>query len=92
MTPDGRFLAGPSPDVRGLWLATGCNGSGFSFSPAIGQVLAELIVGNAPSIDITSLAPGRFATPLDMHEDQLRAACVWQYANYYTPDAAQPNW
>ena len=92
MTPDGRFLAGPSADARGLWLATGCNGSGFSFSPAIGQVLAELIVGNEPSIDIASLAPGRFAAPLEMNEEQLRAACVWQYAHYYTPDAEQPHW
>ena len=35
MSPDGRFLAGPVSDVPGLWVASGCNGSGFSSSPAI---------------------------------------------------------
>jgi glycine/D-amino acid oxidase-like deaminating enzyme len=91
MTADGRFLVGPAPELRGFWVITGCNGSGFSFSPALGQMLAEWIVGGEPSIDLTRLAPRRFAatggalavTPLD--EDQLRAACIWQYAHYYDP-------
>ena len=42
MSPDGRFLAGPVPEVPGLWVASGCNGSGFSSSPAIGEALARL--------------------------------------------------
>ncbi len=84
MTADGRSLVGPAPELRGFWVITGCNGSGFSFSPALGQMLAEWIVGGAPSMDLSSLAPARFAvTPLD--EDRLRAACVWQYAHYYDP-------
>jgi glycine/D-amino acid oxidase-like deaminating enzyme len=87
MTADGRFLAGPVPGVRGLWAATGCNGSGFSFSPAIGQVLAEWITTGAPSIDITSLSPERFAGAA-LDEAALRDAAIWQYANYYTPHVA----
>ena len=43
MSPDGRFVAGPVPDVSGLWIASGCNGSGFSSSPAIGEALAGCI-------------------------------------------------
>lgn len=89
MTADGRFLVGPVPGVRGLWAATGCNGSGFSSSPALGQLLAEWIVGGEPSIDISALAPARFGSdPID--DERLRADAIWQYANYYTPglDAA----
>jgi glycine/D-amino acid oxidase-like deaminating enzyme len=27
-SPDGRLVAGPVPDLPGLWVASGCNGSG----------------------------------------------------------------
>src|SRR6185312_14842916 len=27
MSPDGRFVVGPAPDLPGLWVASGCNGS-----------------------------------------------------------------
>src|SRR3989441_863842 len=90
MTSDGTFLVGPAPDVLGFWSATGCNGSGFSFSPAIGQVLAEWITAGTPSIDLRALQPARFAlTSLD--DEQLRAAAVWQYAHYYDPAPARPG-
>lgn len=84
MTPDARFLAGPVPGVRGLWTATGCNGSGFSLSAGIGRSLAEWIVGGEPPIDMAGLSPGRFgAGPFD--DDELTSAGLWRYANYYTP-------
>jgi glycine/D-amino acid oxidase-like deaminating enzyme len=87
MTPDARFLAGPVPGVRGLWTATGCNGSGFSISAGIGRALAEWIVGGEPTIDLSSLDPGRFGPgPLD--DGELTSAGLWQYANYYTPQLA----
>ncbi len=89
MTPDGRFLAGPAPEVRGLWLATGCNGSGFSSSPAIGQALAEWIVGGEPSIDLGILSPGRFMGA-NMDETELQRLGAYQYAHYYDP-APQPS-
>ena len=84
MTPDARFLAGPIPGVRGLWTATGCNGSGFSMSAGIGRVLAEWMIGGDPPFDLSALDPGRFGPgPLD--DDELTAAGLWRYANYYTP-------
>jgi 4-methylaminobutanoate oxidase (formaldehyde-forming) len=87
MTADARFLVGPAPGIEGFWLVTGCNGSGFSLSSGIAQVLAEWIVEGKPSIDLTSLDPRRVAQrPLD--EASLVAAAVEQYANYYTPEAA----
>jgi hypothetical protein len=47
MSPDGRFIAGPVPDLPGLWVASGCNGSGFSSSLAIGEALATWITSGA---------------------------------------------
>ncbi|MGH2614694.1 MAG: NAD(P)/FAD-dependent oxidoreductase [Thermomicrobiales bacterium] len=84
MTPDARFLAGPVPGALGLWTATGCNGSGFSISAGIGRALAEWMIGGEPTVDLSSLDPGRFGPgPLD--DDELTAAGLWRYANYYTP-------
>lgn len=84
MTPDGRLLAGPSDQVRGFWIATGCNGSGFSLSSAVGRCVAEWIVGGSPPIDLAPLDPNRFRRQR-LTDDDLRAAGVFQYANYYTP-------
>jgi glycine/D-amino acid oxidase-like deaminating enzyme len=84
MTPDGMLLAGPAPGVRGFWMATGCNGTGFSLSSGVGHYLAEWITTGSPSIDMSRLDPGRFAD-LKISDDDLRANAVWQYANYYTP-------
>ena len=84
MTPDARFLAGPVPGVEGFWLNTGCNGSGFSFGPAIGEALAAWITTGAPPLDLSPLAPARFVDR-EFSEDELIRLGVWQYANYYTP-------
>ena len=85
MSPDGRFIIGPVPDVPGLWVASGCNGSGFSSSPALGEALACWIAdGSAPG-GATALAPGRFGALTD---DTLIERGIWQYAHYYDPCAA----
>ena len=84
MTPDGRFLVGPVPGVDGLFVASGCNGSGFSSSLAIGEALAAVLCGSTPFVDLTALAPGRVPA---MTDDGLLAAGVWQYAHYYDPVA-----
>jgi glycine/D-amino acid oxidase-like deaminating enzyme len=82
MSPDGRFVAGPVPDLPGLWVASGCNGSGFSSSLALGEALATWITGGAPPPGLTALAPGRFG-PLG--DDALLSRGLWQYAHYYDP-------
>lgn len=87
MTPDGRFLAGPVSGLRGFWTATGCNGSGFSISAGVGQVLAEWIVGGDPSLDMSLFDPNRFG-PGPFGDEELAKAGMWQYANYYTPASA----
>ena len=55
-------VMGASPEVQNLYLANGSSGHGVMHSPAIGQLLAEIIVhGAARSMDAHPLRPGRFA-------------------------------
>jgi glycine/D-amino acid oxidase-like deaminating enzyme len=82
MSPDGRFVAGPVPDRPGLWVASGCNGSGFSSSLALGEALASWITHDVPLAGVDALTPGRFG-PLD--EDSLIKRGLWQYSHYYDP-------
>jgi glycine/D-amino acid oxidase-like deaminating enzyme len=82
MSPDGRFVAGPVPGLPGLWVASGCNGSGFSSSLALGEALAAWITTGTPPPGLTALAPDRFG-PLP--DDTLLSQGVWQYAHYYDP-------
>ena len=86
MSPDGRFVAGPVPGVPGLWVASGCNGSGFSSSPALGEALATWITTGSPPPGADALAPARFGALTD---DVLVSRGIWQYAHYYDP-ASQP--
>jgi 4-methylaminobutanoate oxidase (formaldehyde-forming) len=86
MTADGKLMAGPVGAVRGFWVTTGCNGSGFSLSSAIGRCVAEWIVGGEPPFDLSLLAPDRFASQ-GLTPELLHEKAVWQYANYYTPSA-----
>jgi 4-methylaminobutanoate oxidase (formaldehyde-forming) len=80
MTPDGRFLLGPVPGVSGLWVASGCNGSGFSSSPALGEMLASWITrGEAPG-GAEQFSPARLGPTAD---EALIEKGVWQYAHYY---------
>jgi glycine/D-amino acid oxidase-like deaminating enzyme len=83
MSPDGRFVVGPVPDLPGLWVASGCNGSGFSSSPALGEALADWIISGAAPPGMEALTPGRF-DPL-LSDDTLVTRGLWQYAHYYDP-------
>ena len=87
MSPDGRFTAGPVPGVPGFWVASGCNGSGFSSSPALGEALAEWIASGVAPPGMMALAPDRFGQASD---DALVRDGLWQYAHYYDPAAPDP--
>jgi 4-methylaminobutanoate oxidase (formaldehyde-forming) len=87
MSPDGRFVAGPVAEVPGMWVVSGCNGSGFSSSPALGEALADWITSGTAPQGMEALAPGRFG-PLP--EDELVTYGLWQYAHYYDPVSSAP--
>ncbi len=35
-------------------------GHGFKFAPVLGEILADMIEGNAPAYDVTMFSPSRF--------------------------------
>ena len=59
-TSDGVCVLGPSETHPGLFHAFGFNGHGFLLGPAVGAVIAELILGGKTSTDIAGLGIGRF--------------------------------
>jgi len=61
MSPDGNPIIGPAPDVEGFFLINGFSGHGFQHSPAAGRILADLIAGRDPRIDLRSFSLDRFA-------------------------------
>jgi len=62
MSPDRHVLLGVAPGVENLFLANGSSGHGVMHSPALGQLLAEIILdGAASSMDVHPLRPSRFA-------------------------------
>lgn len=60
-TPDRHPIVGPVPRPRGFINAVGFSGHGFMHSPAIGQLLSELIIeGKTSSLDLSPLSLERF--------------------------------
>jgi sarcosine oxidase, subunit beta len=60
MSPDEHILLGSASGLNNFYLANGSSGHGVMHSPAIGQLMAELIMDKNTSIDITRLSPNRF--------------------------------
>jgi D-amino-acid dehydrogenase len=60
-TPDGKPLIGAS-GIPGLWLNVGHGALGFTLAPATGQMLADMIDGEAPALDPAPFALARPAT------------------------------
>ena len=60
ISPDNHAILGEVPGLKGFYLANGFSGHGFQHSPAVGQVMAELLLGEKPSIDISCLSIERF--------------------------------
>jgi sarcosine oxidase subunit beta len=61
MTPDHNPIIGPVPGVDGFFTIAGFSGHGFQHSPAAGRILADLVAGRDPCLDVTPFALERFA-------------------------------
>ncbi|HEY0416685.1 MAG TPA: FAD-binding oxidoreductase [Gaiellaceae bacterium] len=62
MSPDHNALVGAAADPEGLVYATGFSGHGFQQGPVVGEHLAELVLGVAPTFDLSRLSVERFAS------------------------------
>ena len=62
VSPDGHALLGRAPEIENRYLADGSSGHGVIHAPALGQLLAEVILGGAAhALDTHALRSSRFA-------------------------------
>jgi sarcosine oxidase subunit beta len=61
MSPDHNAIVGETSELRRFLYATGFSGHGFQQAPAVGEHLAELVVGKEPTLDLAPLSLDRFA-------------------------------
>jgi glycine/D-amino acid oxidase-like deaminating enzyme len=60
-TPDKLPVIGPHPDIPGVWLATGHEGLGITMAPGTARVLADAVLGRAPTVPLEPFLPQRFS-------------------------------
>ena len=61
MTPDANPILCEIPEFEGLYCCAGFAGHGFMHSPAIGELMAEMLLKARTSLDISSFHINRFA-------------------------------
>ncbi len=57
---DGEPILGPVASHPGLYIATAFHSGGFAYNPAVGSLLADMIVDGESPIDISAFSPDRF--------------------------------
>ena len=68
-TPDYMAILGETPLIHGLYLACGFSGHGFMHSPAVGRLMADLILGRVTSpFDAELLGLDRFDRHIEPRE------------------------
>ncbi len=61
MSPDKHAVLGPALECENFYLINGSSGHGVMHAPALGQLLAEILLdGRATALDATALRPTRF--------------------------------
>ncbi len=68
MSPDHRPIIGGADGMEGYFHACGFSGHGFMLSPVVSKLLAELITGEEPSLDIEDLHLRRFQAETLAHD------------------------
>ena len=59
--PDGVPVIGEVPRMPGFYLGTGFSGHGFGIGPGAGRMIADVVSGGTPSIDMTPFRMDRFS-------------------------------
>jgi sarcosine oxidase len=55
-TPDGRFVIDRHPESPDVTVVSACSGHGFKHSAALGEAIADSLLGRAPRFDLASFA------------------------------------
>ncbi len=81
-TPDGNFILGEAPELRGLFVGAGFNAFGIASGGGAGKVLAEWVAGGEAPMDLWPVDIRRFGAA---HQDVnwVRARTLEAYSRHY---------
>ena len=71
-TLDGNAILGEWPTLRGYYCANGFSGHGFQQAHAVGRYLAELMLGQTPTLDLAIFSPQRILDNHPVYENPAR--------------------
>jgi sarcosine oxidase len=61
--PEGRFVVDRHPTVDGVTVVSACSGHGFKHAAAIGEAVADAVLGRTPHVDLAPFAWDRIGRP-----------------------------
>lgn len=67
-------IIGPDPVMEGLWYATGHEGAGIGCSVATGKLMAQMLTGTDPDLDMTPMSPARFSSERVRGSEHIRTS------------------
>ena len=82
-TPDGNFILGEAPEVRGFYVGAGFNAFGIASAGGAGRALAEWIAAGEPPMDLWPVDIRRFGRH-HRSETWVRTRTLEAYAKHYT--------
>jgi sarcosine dehydrogenase len=82
-TPDGNFILGEAPEVRGIFVGTGFNAFGIAAGGGAGMALAEWVAKGAPPFDLWPVDIRRFGRN-HLDTSWVRTRTLEAYAKHYT--------
>jgi sarcosine dehydrogenase len=82
-TPDGNFILGEAPEVRGVFVGAGFNAFGIASGGGAGMVLAEWIAKGEPPYDLWPVDIRRFGKN-HLDANWVRTRTLEAYAKHYT--------
>lgn len=74
-TPDGLFVLGGIPEVKGFLAATGCSGAGVAVSAGMGRIITEMVLGQEIFCDVEPFKIDRFGK-VDPFCHEFRQSCA----------------
>ncbi|MGE5260511.1 MAG: GcvT family protein [Actinomycetota bacterium] len=82
-TPDGNFILGQAPEVRGIFVGTGFNAFGIASGGGAGMALAEWVAKGEPPYDLWPVDIRRFGKNT-LDTSWVRTRTLEAYAKHYT--------
>ena len=82
-TPDGNFILGEAPEVRGFFVGAGFNAFGIASAGGAGRALAEWVAAGEPPMDLWPVDIHRFSRH-HRSDDWVRTRTLEAYGKHYT--------